>query len=169
VKGALDDARQVAHVVDAVDALAERPVDLELIRILVKIDLLVRMAPVVITRDVAGNHHHRDRVERRVGHTGGSVGQARTEMRHQDADLARCPRVAVGGVRGDLFMAGRDEANAALAERVEKADHGMAAQAEDHFDAKPFEIVREQVRCDPRVGFRRGSLDGGLSSDVHGA
>ena len=37
MEGALDDARQVADVVDAVDALAERPEDLELVRILVNL------------------------------------------------------------------------------------------------------------------------------------
>jgi hypothetical protein len=75
VEGALDDARQIADVVDAIDALAERPVDLELIRILVEIHFLVRMAPVVVARNVAGDHHHRDRVERRVRDAGRGVGQ----------------------------------------------------------------------------------------------
>ena len=169
VKRALDDARQIADVVDAIDALAERPVDLELIRVLVQVHFLVRMASVVVARDVAGDHHHRDRVERRVGDAGRRIGEARTEVRHQDADLARRARVAVGGVRGDLLVARRDEANLALAERVEKADHGVAAQPEDHLDAEALEVVGQQVRRDARLGFRRDALDGGLCGDVHGA
>ena len=77
VERALDDARQIGGAIDAVDALAERPVDLELIRVLVQVHFLVRMPAVVVGRHVAGDHHHRDRVERGVGHAGRGVGQAR--------------------------------------------------------------------------------------------
>ena len=84
------------------------------------------------------------------------------EVRHQHADLARGARVTVGGVRGDLLVAGRDEADLALAERVEKPDDGVAAQPEDHLDAEALEVVGEQVRRDARLGFRRDALDGGL-------
>ena len=69
---ALHDARQILDAVDAVDALAERPVDLELIGVLVEVDLLMRMAAVVVRRHVAGDHDHRDRIERGVGDAGGA-------------------------------------------------------------------------------------------------
>ena len=120
VERALDDARQVGGVVDAIDALAERPVDLELIGVLVQVHFLVRMPAVVVRRHVAGDHDHRNRVERGVGDAGGGIGQARAQMRQQHADLAGRARVAVGGVRRHLLVAGRDEADAALAERVEE-------------------------------------------------
>jgi hypothetical protein len=45
-----------------------------------------------------------------------------------------------------------------LLDRVEEANHGVTAEPEDHFDAEAFEVIREQVRRDPRVGFRRGRL-----------
>ena len=43
------------------------------------------------------------------------------EMRQQHADLAGRARVAVGGMRRDLLVPRRDEADPALAERVEEA------------------------------------------------
>ena len=162
MEGALDDARQVVDVIDAIHALAERPEDLELISVLVQVHFLVRVPAVVIGRDVAGDHDHRDRVERRIGHAGCGVGQAGAEVRQHDAGLARRARVAVGGMRGDLLVAGRDEPDAALAERVEKADDGVAAQAEDHLDAEALEVFGQQIRRDACPGSRRGALDRGL-------
>ena len=87
VERALHDARQVLDAIDAIHALAERPEDLELIRVLVQVDLLMRMAAVVVRRDVAGDHDHRDRVERGVGDAGRGVGEARA----RDASARRRP------------------------------------------------------------------------------
>ena len=58
-------------------------------------------------------------------------------------------------MRRHLFVARRDEPDAALAERVEKRDDGVAAEAEDHLDAEALEILGQQVRRDSRPG--RGS------------
>ena len=88
VERALHDPRQVPRVVDAVDPLAERPVDLALVRVLVEVDLLVRMASVEVRLDVAGDDDHRDRVERGVGDAGRRVRQAGPQVREQDAGLA---------------------------------------------------------------------------------
>ena len=146
---ALHDARQIVDAVDAVDALAERPVDLALVGVLVEVDLLVRVAAEVVRRHVAGDHDHRDRIERRVGDAGARVGQPRTEVRQQHAGLAGRARVAVGGVGRHLFVARRDEPDAALPERVEQRDDRVPAQAEDHLDAEALEILGQQVRGDP--------------------
>jgi hypothetical protein len=167
VKRALDNARQIANVVDAIDPLAERPEDLELIRVLVEIHFLVRMPAVVVAGNVASDHHHRNRIEGRVGDAGRGVGEAGAEVRHQHPDLARRARVTVGGVRGDLLVPGGDEADLALAERIEESDDGVAAQPEHHLDAEALEIVGEQVRRDARAGCRRDALDGRLRSNIH--
>ena len=166
---ALHDARQILDAIDAVDALAERPEDLELIGVLVEIDLLVRMAAEVVRRHVAGNHHHRDRIERGVGDAGGGVGQSGTEMRQQHAGLARRARVAVGGVGRDLLVARRHEADPALSERVEERDDRVPAQAEDHLDAEALEILGQQVRGDPGLGRLLGPIDGVRRSCAHTA
>ena len=102
---ALHDARQVGRAIDAVYALAEGPVNLELVRILVEVELLMRVAAVEVRRHVAGDHDHRNRIERGVGDTGRRVRQPRAEVRQQDARLPRRSRVAVGGMRGDLRAA----------------------------------------------------------------
>ena len=70
VERALHDARQILDAIDAVDAFAERPVDLELVGVLMEVDLLVRMAAEVVRRHVAGDHDHRNRIERGVGDAG---------------------------------------------------------------------------------------------------
>ncbi len=102
---AFNDARKIADMIDAVDALAEGPVDLRLVGILMQVEFLMRMLAVVVRRDIAGDDDHRNRVERRVGHTGRRVGQSRAEMGHDDAGLARGARIAIRCVRGDLLVA----------------------------------------------------------------
>src|SRR6185503_17794089 len=152
---------------DAIHALAERTVDLELVGVLVQVDFLVRMAAVEVRLYVPGDDHHRDRVERRVGDAGGGVGQPGPEMREQHPRLAGRTRVAVGGVRGDLLVARADVADAAAAERVEHADDGVAGQAEDHLDAEPLEILREQVRGQARFGGGRQRIRNHVNGCAH--
>ena len=167
MEGALDDARQVARVVDAVDALTERPVDLVLVGVLVQVHFLVRMAAVEVGLHVAGDHHHRDRIERGVGDAGRRVGQPGTEMGEQDARLAGGARVAVGGVRGDLLVPRADVADAAAPERVEHADDRVAGQPEDHLDAEALEVVGQQVGREARFARRRQRLRNDVDGCAH--
>ena len=155
---ALDDPREVGDAIDTVDAFAERPADLGLVGVLVQVHLLVRVAAVVVGRHVAGDHDHRDRIERCVGDAGHRVRQPGSQVRQADADLARRSRVAIGGVGRHLLVPRRDEADATAAERLEKSDVGVPAEAEDHFDAEPFEILGEQVRRDARLLCGRWAL-----------
>ena len=154
VERTFDDPRQIAGVVDPVDALAERAVDLKLIGILMKVDLLVRMAAMEVRLHVAGNHHHRNRVERRVGDACRGIGESRAQVRQEHTGLSGRSRVAVRGVRGDLLMAGAHVADAAASERIEHADHRMSGEPENDLHAEPLEVLRQQVRGD--AGFRRG-------------
>ena len=111
-----------AGAIDAIDALAERPVDLELVGVLVQVDFLVRMAAVVMRRHVARDDDHRDRIERGIGDAGRGVGQARARdasaarpacRRRARSRRPRAPRPARGGVEMKRMLA--------LAERVEQA------------------------------------------------
>ncbi len=163
MEGAVHDPRQIRGAIDAIDALAERPVNLELTGVLVQVHFLVRMASLKVRLHVSGDDDHRDRVERRVGHAGGGVGQARAEMRQHHTGLPGGARIAVGGMRRNLFMSRRDELDPALAERVEQRDHRVTAQTKDHLHAQPLEVVRELVRGDARACSRLGAFHRGLA------
>jgi hypothetical protein len=58
-------------------------------------------------------------------------------------------------MRRHLLVTRRDEADPALAERVQKRDVRVPAQAEDDLDAQPLEVFGEQIRRDPRLGRAR--------------
>ena len=77
-------------------------------------------------------------------------------MGEQHPRLAGGTRVAIGGVRGNLFMPGRDEPDAALAEGIEQGDDRVAAQPEHDLDAQPLEVLGQQVGGDTGAGGRRG-------------
>ncbi len=145
MKRALHDARQILRAVDAIHALAEWAVDLELIRILMQVHFLMRVTAVVVRRDVAGNDHHRNRVERGIRHSRCGVREPGTQMSQQHARFSRRAGVSVRGVRGHLLVAAGDEANAALADGVQKRDVRVTAQTENDLDAEPLEILGEQV------------------------
>ena len=58
-------------------AFHEGAVDFPLRRVGVQVDLLVRVLAVVMRRNIAGDDHHRDAIERGIGHAGGAIRQAR--------------------------------------------------------------------------------------------
>ena len=142
----LDDLREQVRRIHAPRPLDEGPIDLVLRRVRVQVHLLVRMLAVVVRRHVAGDHHHRDRVERGIGHAGRRVGEPGTQVRQHDRRLVRRPRVAVRRVRGDLLVPRIDELDLlALRQRREHGDVRVAAQAEDVLDAAGFEILHQLI------------------------
>ena len=63
-------------------------------------------------------------------------------------------------MRRDLLVARADEPDATLAERIEKRDVRVTAQAEDHVHADALEIFSQEVRRNARLGRRRGRCCG---------
>ena len=63
----------------------------------------------------------------RGGDAGHGVGEPRTRGRDHTAELAGLARVAVGGVRGDLFVAHVDDADALIDAAVIDVDDVAAA------------------------------------------
>jgi hypothetical protein len=88
VECAFDDAREIRGALDAIHTLAERPVDLALVGILVKVELLMRVTAVVVRGNITGDHDHRDRVERGIGDAGDRIRQSWPEMTQDDAWFA---------------------------------------------------------------------------------
>jgi len=146
---ALHHARQILHAVDAIHAFAERTENLKLIGVLMQIHFLMWMTTVVIRRDIAGDHHHRNRIERGISDARRCIRQSRPQVQHQHARLARRARVSVRRMRRDLLMSSRDKTNLAFPQRIQKSDHRMSAQPEDDFDAEPLQVIRQQIRGDP--------------------
>src|SRR5437773_9734661 len=130
-------------LVHAPGALHEWPVDLELRRVGVHVDFLVRVLAVVMRRHVSGDHDHRYRVERGVRYAGRGVGEAGPEVREHYRGLLFRPRIAVGHVGGDLLMANVDEFDPALLHLREHGDVGVAAQAEHVLDATGFQVLHQ--------------------------
>ena len=137
---AFHNARQILHAIHAIDALAKRPIHLALIGIGVQVDFLMRMAAVVATGNIAGEHHHRHRVQSGGRNAGGRICQSWTQMAENHSDFAGRARVTIGGMRGDLFVTSGDEADTALAEGVQQRDDSVAAKAENDLDSQTFEI-----------------------------
>jgi hypothetical protein len=154
---ALHHPRKILDAVDAIDALAERPVDLELVRILVEVDLLMRVPPLVVRLRIAGKDDHRDGIERRVGDPGGAIRQSGPQVQQQHARLSRRACISIGRVRSHLFVPRGNEPDATLAECVEQRDDRVTAKAEDDLDANLLEIVGELIRGNAGRCHRLGS------------
>lgn len=111
-----------------------------------EVDLLVGMLAEIVSGNIAGDHHHRDRIQGGIGHAGGGVCQAGAEVAENDRGLLGHAGVAVGGVGGDLLVPHVNELDLfALGQRRQKGDIRMAAQAEDVFDAPLFQVLNQLV------------------------
>ena len=116
-----------------------------------RIALLERVGADGGCRDLAGDAHHRDRVEVGVGQRRDYVGGSGAARDHADAGPARHVGVALGHVAGALFVADEHVTDGALDDRVVDGQDRTAGQPEDDLDALQLE-----------------GLDEGLSP-VHGA
>ncbi|MNR23611.1 hypothetical protein D3C85_1406400 [compost metagenome] len=100
-------------------------------------------------RHVAGDHHHRDRVQVGGGDAGHGIGHARAGSHQGDADLARGARVAIRGMDRSLLVAHQDVLELLLlVELVVDVQHRAAGVAPDVFDAFFGECVTENFRTD---------------------
>ena len=132
-----------------------------------QVHLLVGVPAVVVGGHVAGDHHHRDAIEGGVGHAGGGVGETRAEVAENDRGPSGDTRVAVGGVRGDLFVPHVDELDAAVGHRGEDRDVGVSAETEDVADTAPFQIADELFGSGWVASAHRGTPDAVLCGVMH--
>ncbi len=105
------------------------------------VGLLKRVAPDVLRRDLAGDAHHRNRVEHRRRDAGDEVGRARTGGGDAHAHAARRARVPVGHVSRTLLVPNEDVTDRRLEHRVVGRHDRAARIAEDDVDAFSGENV----------------------------
>ncbi len=159
-----DDARQVVRVADQVVVLGHRQGDA------VDVDLLEGVLADERRRHVAGDGHHRHRVEEGRPDPGHEVGGTRAGGAHAHADAAGDPGVAVRGVRAALLVADEDVAQLGVVAEdvVQRQDHA-ARIAEEDVDALAEEGLAQDVGTDARAlevarlveHVLPGALDGG--------
>ena len=106
----------------------------------------MRMPAVVIGWDIAGDHHHRNRVQRGIRNAGRGIGQAGAQVRQQNARLSGGACISISGVRGCLFMPGCDEAYlGVLAECIQDGNYGVSAQPKYDLNPHKFEVVNQLI------------------------
>src|SRR5215475_10704149 len=101
-----------------------------------QIDLLMRMAPMVVRLNITNDRNQWYGIQRRIGQTGNRVSQPRPDVEKNHSGLSRRSGVSIRGVSRDLFMTSSDESDSTTAERIEHLNDGVTAQSENDFDAK---------------------------------
>ena len=146
-EGLVQNVGQGLHVVHPPAAFAHGLQHAVLVAVSVHVDLLMGMAAKVVAGHIAGDDHHGDGVQRRIGHAGNYIGQARAQVTHDHSGPVGNPGIAVGGGGGNGLVAGADVLDfLASAQGVQHTDHGMAAQAEQLGDIPALQVVDQQVR-----------------------
>ena len=97
-------------------------------------------------RHVPRDRHHRRRVQVRGRDASDQVGRARTARRQADADLARGAGVAVGHVRGALFVPHQHVVDRGeLGQRVVEREHHASGVPEDRRNSLPLETLQQDL------------------------
>ena len=146
VKGLFKDLRHQIRPINPPGALHKGPVDFVLRRVRVQVHFLMRMFAVIVGRDVAGDDHHGNTIQRRIGDPGCAVGQAGAQVRQDHRGPARHPRVTIRRMTGDLLMPNGDKVDGAVRHRRQHRDVGVTAQAENMPHTPVFEVIDQVLR-----------------------
>ena len=130
------------------------------------VDFLKGVGAEHFAADLAGDADDRRRIEHGGGDAGDHVGCAGAGGGHGDADSARGARVAVGHVRGALFVADEDVVELGFAQRVVDGKNRAARIAENVLSrpawssdsqriSAPVSFIGVLPDCDAQVGCNR--------------
>lgn len=97
--------------------------------------------------DLAGQAHHRYRIEHRIGDAGDQIGGARAGGGHAHADPAAGTGVPVGGEGGALFVTDQDVLEPGIHQGVVERHDGAARITEQRFHALGFQGLRQPARA----------------------
>jgi hypothetical protein len=101
--------------------------------------------------DLAAEHDHGNRVGHGGEQSGHRIGRPRTRGHHHDTGFAGGAGVTIGHVRGALLVAGEDQLDFRLVERIEKRDGRSPWQPKHDFDPFTLQTLHHLVAA-------RGSL-----------
>ena len=147
MEGLFQDFSHQVSTIYAPSTFYKRAIDLPLGGVCMQVHLLVRMLTIVVGRDIASDHHHRDTVERRVGYTRGAIGQTGRQVAQHDRGLSRYARISVCCVACDLFMAHRYKVDGAFRQSGKDRNVRVAAKPKDMLDLAALQKVNN-VLCD---------------------
>uniref|UniRef100_A0A914YS09 Uncharacterized protein n=1 Tax=Panagrolaimus superbus TaxID=310955 RepID=A0A914YS09_9BILA len=94
---------------------------------------------------LAGDHDHRPRTQQRVSSAGGEVERTRAERGQAHARLAGQATIGGRHEHRRLFVAGDDQLDAGMAERLDHIEVLFAGDAENTLDAFVLKCGDEQV------------------------
>ena len=109
------------------------------------VDLLERLALLLVRRDLADEEDQRSRVLERGVHPDRRLRGAGPPRDDRDPRPAGELPVRVGHVRGTAFVAARDQADRRLVEAVEQREEALARDAEHGVRAVDDELVGEEL------------------------
>ena len=138
-EGFVHDAGQVIHAAHEEAVLDDRQRHAEHVQLLEGVGAHQRGA------DLAGDHHHRRRIQEGIGDAGDQVRRARARRGHAHADAAAGAGVAVGSQRGALFVAHQDVLELRAGQGVVEGHDGAARVAEQQVHALGLECARQQL------------------------
>ena len=99
-----------------------------------------------LAADLPGDADHRGRIQHGRGNAGDHVGGARAGSGHGDADAARGARIAIGHVRGALFVAHENVMQLGFAKRIVDRKNRAAGIAEDVTHAEARQCFTKDFR-----------------------
>jgi len=108
-----------------------------------------------VRRNLAREHHHRDRIHVRRGNAGHGVGHSRSARDERYAALAGGSRVSVGRMDGALLMANQDVLHILLPEDgVVEVQHRPTRIAEYELDTLGLEAADDDFGAGQRLAGR---------------
>ena len=116
------------------------------------VDLLERLAPAHVARDLADQQDHRRRVLARDVHAVRRVGGAGAARDHGDPGPPGELAVGLGHHGGAALLAADDVADLAVVERIEEPEIAFAGHAEGEVDAVDLELVDQDLAAGAQVG-----------------
>ena len=108
-----------------------------------RVALLERVRADRCVWDLAGDAHHRDRVEERVAQRRDDVGGRRATRHNRHTGFAGGVGVALGHVAGTLFVANEDVTDRTVDDRVVDRQDGPARETEHDVDPLVLESLHE--------------------------